>query len=344
MYKQFLERFITMTKPYLIIITNIVSSTWNRIIMLSQKYFTSWWQIALAFVFAIIFLYYPLGGWLIHNIDTSVYKSQTNDGCLKSIDTISYLINREVHHKLWTPNLPFIFPSYFLDNMPSFQLGLMFAIANTAKTFNAIPLISASDTARTNLAEGVELLQYSGKIWLFSSQNSLLPAPSSNTQYKKGRKKLNNFNRELARGRVFIDRNASNLSLFLHMIKKDINKNINNIEKHIRENNLSFFDFEADNAFYFTQGKLYAYSQILKNLGNDFKNVLIKYDIYTIWTSMLKSLEQASALNPSIIRNANTNSSFAPNHLITINYYATRALNRLNSIINKLDKSTDIQL
>ena len=161
---------------------------------------------------------------------------------------------------------------------------------------------------------------------------------------KKGRKKLNNFNREIAGNKVSIDKNAQNLSLFLYIIKKDINKNINNLEKHIRENNRSFFDFKADNEFYFTQGKLYSYSQILKSLGNDFKNVLIKHDIYTPWTSMLKSLEQASKLNPSIIRNADTNSSFAPNHLITINYYATRALNRLNSIINKLDISTDTQL
>ncbi|MBE6443730.1 MAG: DUF2333 family protein [Alphaproteobacteria bacterium] len=344
MHKQFLERFIALVKPYHKITANIVSFIGKKISLFFQKYFTSWWQIILTLVFAIVFLYYPLGGWVIHNIDTSTYKAQTNDGRLGTIDTISHLINREVHHKLWTPNLPFIFPSYFLDNMPSFQLGLMSAITTTAKAFDVIPLISASDAARANLKEGIELLQYPGEIWLFSSQNSLLPAPSSNTQYKKGRKKLNNFNREIAGNKVSIDKNAQNLSLFLYIIKKDINKNINNLEKHIRENNRSFFDFKADNEFYFTQGKLYSYSQILKSLGNDFKNVLIKHDIYTPWTSMLKSLEQASKLNPSIIRNADTNSSFAPNHLITINYYATRALNRLNSIINKLDISTDTQL
>ena len=56
---------------------------------------------------------------------------------------------------------------------------------------------------------------------------------------------------------------------------------------------------------------------------------------------MLNYLNDASILEPFIIRNASPNSSFAPNHLIAINYLASRALDDLDNIINKLNTITD---
>ena len=75
----------------------------------------SWWRLVLAVVCALVFLYYPIGGWMIHNIDTSnACQPQETTNRLESMEVMSCLINREVHHKIWTPNLPFLFPSYFL--------------------------------------------------------------------------------------------------------------------------------------------------------------------------------------------------------------------------------------
>ena len=301
---------------------------------------TSWWQIIFGVLFVLVFLYYPIGGWLINSIDTSSrYKPESNNGNLATIDIISHLVNREVHDKIWTPNLPFIFPSYFLDNMPNFQLGLMTAVGNTAAGLEKLKLQTVSDTAKHEMKEAAELLQYPGDVWLFSKQNKLLPAPSSGTQYKKGRKKLNNFNNEMALGKAVIARDAGNLVRVLLGIRKDMARQVVKTEGHIRENQKNWIDFEADDVFYFSQGKFYAYAQILKALGIDFKEVLVKYDIYQQWTTMIKSLDEASDLNPSVVRNAKINSSWAPNHLLAINYFAARAINRLDNIIVRLRQS-----
>lgn len=343
MLKQKLEQFYALISSWTKRIFNRILATLHQSKVFLQQKITSWWQIAVALTFAIVFLYYPIGGWMIHDIDTSSsYHPQNENGKLSSVDMMSYLINREVHYKIWTPNLPFLFPSYFLDNMPSFQSGLISAVGKTALALDHLPLNAASETARTNLKEAAELLQYPGNVWLFSPQNHLLPAPSSNTQYKKGRKKLNNFNNEVSAARVIIDRSPQNFGLILHFIRKDINRMIAKTENHVRETNDAFTDFKADDVFYFDLGKLYAYSQILRALGVDFKNVLVKYDIYQQWTAMLKSLEEASDLNPSIVRNGKLNSSFAPNHLIAINYFGVRAANHLNNIINKLDQPMEM--
>lgn len=303
---------------------------------------SSFLKIGLISGVALICLYYTMGGLMIDSIDTSsTYRPQNQNGKLASVDTAAYLINREVHHKIWTPNLPFLFPSYFLDNMPNFQLGLMSTISNIVSILSHAQITSVSSSSVDTLKESAELLQYPGNVWLFSPQNKLVPAPSSATQYKKGRKKLNLFNNAISDGKVVFERSPQNLSLILKSVRKDIRSLILRTQVYVFENSSSFFDFKADDNFYFAQGKLYAYSQILRGLGLDFKTVLINYDIYPQWTTMLKLLTDASDLNPTIVRNGKLNSSVAPNHLITLNYFASETLNRLDGMIKKLEKKTE---
>lgn len=324
--------------------TQKLGLTVSRCVTAVRGKIASWWQIVLIFVFAVVFLYYPIGGWLVHSIDTSNnYHPQSENGSLATIDMMSHLINREVHHKMWTPNLPFIFPSYFLDNMPNFQLGLMSAVSRTAAALERLPITSTLPNAETERHEAVELLQYPGNIWLFSPQNKLMPVPSSNTQYKKGRKKLNNFNDQIAAGRIVLSRDEASLSTFLRFARRDISRQLAQTDAHIRETHDSFVDLKADDIFYFTLGKLYGYAQIFKALSQDYKDVLIRRDIYPQWTRMQNFLECASDLNPAIIRNGKLNSSLAPNHLITINYFGARAVNLLNNIIYRLNQPVDSQ-
>ena len=339
-----LQKFYTPLKTFLRQCTQKIRTLLSQIIATLQTKIGSWWQMTLVFLFAVVFLYYPIGGWLINDIDTSdTYKPQVENNQLAFIDMMSHLINREVYHKIWTPNLPFLFPSYFLDNMPNFQLGLMSAVSKTASALGRIPLTAVSPSAQTELNEGVELLQYPGNVWLFSPQNKLLPAPSSSTQYKKGRKKLNNFNREIAAGRVILNRNADNLSIILKIAQTDLGNLLSKTDSHIRETHDSTVDFKADDIFYFNLGKLYGYKQIFNALGQDYKNTLIRYDIYASWTAMLNFLNRATNINPAIIRNGRLDSSIAPNHLITINYFASRAVNILNGIIDKLNQNMDLR-
>lgn len=334
--------YLKKVKPFAKKIYTAIATFYNKSIKYLRSKITSWWQIALITLFFVLFLYYPLGGLIIHKIDTATdYQPKTSDGRLASVDTMSYLINREVHHKLWTPNLPFLFPSYILDNMPSFQLGIMSGVSQMARAFDSLTYEKASDTSRKTLNDGTKLLQYPGNIWLFSPQNKLLPVTSSNTQYKKGRKNYNIFNHEIANGNTVLDRSAENLMLILLIVKKDLEKSIINTENHIRENSSSFIDLKSDNVFYHEKGKLYSYYMILRALSHDFKDAMIRYDIYQHWTSMLNNLNEVGSFEPLIIRNADFNSSFGPNHLIAINYLASRSLDNLNNIITKLHSITD---
>lgn len=297
---------------------------------------TSWWQIVGIVIFAIVFLYYPLGGIAINNTDVPPYTAKNENNNLYVIDTLSYLINQEVHHKMWTPNLPIFFPSYFLDDMPNFQTGILSAVSTSADGLNHMNISTVNDELKQSLNKAAELLQYPGDVWLFSPQNNLIPATSSNTQYKKARRQLNIFNRYIADNKAFVSHDAANFTIVLSFIKKDLGKLIKRNSSYIQETQTTFFDLHADDYFYYAYGKLYAYSQILKSLGLDFKETLIKYDIYPQWTSLLKVLNRAAELKPFFVRNGRLNSSFAPNHVAMINYHTSLALNHLNNILNKL--------
>ena len=77
---------------------------------------------------------------------------------------MAFIINREVSGKMWTPNLPFFFPSYFLDNMPNFQLGMISSVSCLAQAMSQRLTRSIDDKREMHLAEAAKLLQYPGNV------------------------------------------------------------------------------------------------------------------------------------------------------------------------------------
>ena len=285
---------------------------------------TSSWKIIAILCVSFIFLYFPLGGFLINDIDTNTQYEITEQKTTSStVDMASYIINREVHEKLWTPNLPFIFPSFFLDNMPSFQLGLMSSVSNVVNLMSHKVEKTISVKENLYLKNAAKLLQYPGTIWMFSPDNSL--APSANSQYKKARKNLIKFNKEFLTGNNIFYKNPSDLRFFMMSISKNLNNSSLNLAKQIREESTSIIDTKADDVFYYNQGKIYGYYLLIKSLGYDYKDIIVENNLYPTWTSLLKALEQGSILAPMIIRNAKLDSSTAPNHLSSLAYYSSRA-------------------
>ncbi len=299
----------------------------------------SWWQILVLAIAAVIFLYYPLGGWYIENIDTRTdYEIDASHPEQSStVEMMSFIINREVNDKLWTPNLPFFFPSYFLDNMPSFQQGMIKAVSNMSLAFSRRLSPRIIDKAHPgSLKEAAELLQYPGTIWMFSPDNKLVPAPSSTRQYRKARRRLIRYNEALAAGVETFYRNPQDLSYFLKRGESGLRRSSEDLESRIREYSSSWYDGKADDTFYYNQGKAYGYYLLFKALGHDYQDIIVSSGEYENWTRMLKSLEEAAEISPLMIRNGMLDSSFAPNHLAYLNASIQKAQNLLLKIAARL--------
>lgn len=87
--------------------------------------FGSWWRAIAVFLALVMFLYYPLGGWLIEDIntDTAVEISPADENQSATAEMMSYLIRSEVNDKIWTPNRLFSFRHISLTICPIFSLA-----------------------------------------------------------------------------------------------------------------------------------------------------------------------------------------------------------------------------
>lgn len=290
-------------------------------------FFRSWWQLIAILFACILFLYYPIGGLLVEDIDTNtdIEITQTRPEQSSAIEMMAFIINREVSSKMWTPNLPFFFPSYFLDNMPNFQLGMMSSVSNLAQAMSQRLTRPIDDKREMHLAEAAKLLQYPGNVWMFSPENRLMPAPSSNSQYRKARKQLIKYSYNLNDGSEVFYRTPDDLAWFMQRFAAGLGKSLEKIETQVREYSSNLTDTQADDIFYYTRGQMYADFLLLKALGADYKHVILERNLYLQWTQMLSALELGAQISPAIVRNGEINSITAPNHLLAMAYYTTRA-------------------
>lgn len=284
----------------------------------------SWWHLLLIALVFVVGLYYPLGAYFIHDIDKNPnYEVKPLDKTQSAaVETLAFVINREVNDKMWTPNLPFFFPSYFLDDMPNFQLGMMDAVRVVALSLSRVDDFGYHQ----NLKKASELLAYPGTVWMFALDNNLLPAPSATRQYRKARNLLVDFNRSLADGEIPpLSLTEKGLAALLQNVAQSMNKSVEQLQTQVREHASDFWDGKADDVFFYNQGKLYAYLLLLKGVGEDYKNVIVNYNAYQPWTALLADLEAAVELNPKFVRNAGLSQSFAPNHLAYLALFALKA-------------------
>ena len=304
------------------------------------NFLASWWHILTIGLALIIFLYYPLGGLLVSNIDrTTTYEiDESHPEQSSTVEMISFLINREVNEKIWTPNLPFFYPSYFLDNMPSFQLGMFDALSKFSSSFaKRIDKKIVSEGEQSDLQAAAELLRYPGTVWMFSAENKLLLAPSANNQYRKARRHLIHYNQNLSLGTETFYKTPADLAYLLNKSRINLAKSTAALDAQIREESSSWIDTKADNIFYYNQGKAYAYYLIFKALGNDYKDIIVSTKKKKKWISIIKALEDASAIHPLIIRNGELNSLTAPNHLSYLDLYINKAQNLISQIVSNLN-------
>ena len=284
-------------------------------------------------------LYYPLGALLTEKIDRTPDVEISVDAPNQShaLNAISYLINQQVNDKIWTPNLPFFFPAAILDNMPNYQLGILDSLSKfTAAYEKCLDKNLPNKENISPLYKAAVLLRYPGTIWMFSPNNKIKPVPSAVSQYRKARRHLIKYNEIIAKNNLTLDKTASDLAIITKKVNLSLAQSNNQLKAQIRENSSNWVDLKADDIFYYNQGKAYAYAILLKALGQDYKDIIVKQNQYQNWISLTKALEKACNIQPSVIRNGELSSMTAPNHLAYLNNYILRARFAIEKINTKL--------
>ncbi len=299
------------------------------------------WTIGILVV--LLILYYPVGMLWWHKINDDlgfdVTAESLQPGQSRAVAVAAALIDREVNKTGWVANNPFFTPSALLDNMPAFQQGIVSALARFSfELADQIGRTRGSSEIDADLKNASGLLQYSGTVWVWDPSVSLAPTATSEQQYEKARKALENYNRRLANDQAVFERRGDNLLATMERIALDLGSSSAVLERQVAEHSSDFLDLQADDLFYNVRGQTYAYYIVLRALGGDFENVLRERELGAVYGQMLNSLREAAALDPWVVTNGAPDGLFPNSHLTAQGFYLLRARTQLREISDILRK------
>jgi hypothetical protein len=286
-------------------------------------------------------LYYPVGMAIIHKIDDdpNFQAPATPEGASRAVAMAAALIDREVAQHGWPSNDPFFMPGWALDNMPNYQQGIISALARfAAEMRDQIGRVRGTSQADPDLEKAAGLLSYSPTVWVFDLNTSWLPTTSSEEQYLAAARLLRNFNDRLSRGQAIFERRSDNLQSTLDRIAADLGSSSAILDKQVEEHSGDWVDFQADDIFYATKGRLYAYGLLLRELQFDFAQVIQERDLKKAWDEMIDSFMTAAALDPLVVVNGRPDAFMRPSHLAAQGFFLLRARTQLREISNILQK------
>ena len=270
-----------------------------------------WWGWVLAGLVLFVLFYYPAGALVTHRIDLSM---ALNDGAdaPKAVSTLEALGNRELNRNVYTPNLPFFYPAAVLDNMPAFQTGIFSEIKDFAKTLSALKPDSEE------LSRAAELFFYPPDVWYFKDGK---PAKSSAAQYKEAVAALGAYKKSFRASELSVNE----LPAVIRSLRDSLKREGERIENHIVKNEKKFFDWQADNLFYFVKGRAYVIALLLRDMKTDFPAAFEDETFKALIADAQIALQKALDIQPLIVANASPQTQFAPNHLLGLGFYLSRA-------------------
>lgn len=289
----------------------------------------------------LVVLYFLVGAVWIHTIDddTSFVPPNPIAGGSRAVDMAAALVEREVDTHRWTANDPFFLPGSLLDNMPNFQMGIVYAVSRfgTALT-EQLARSRGTSAVDPDADRAAGLLRYPGNVWMFNFSASLAPTATSESQYRAAVKALRAYNQRVANGTATFDVRADNLIDTLERFINDLGSSSAIIDDHLRDRSGFPISFSADDIFYQTKGRLYAYYMLLSALGQDFRQVLVERNMDAVWNQVLDSGRQAAEQQPWVVLNGGTSSQFVPSHLASQGFLLLRLRTQLRESAQVLVK------
>lgn len=293
------------------------------------------------FVITAFALYLPIGMFMTHVVDDDAdfiapenYRSETGS---YAVAIAAALVDREIHQYHWTPNDPWFMPGAWLDRMPAFQRGIVAGLSRFAiELSDQIGRTRGTSRVDPDLEQAAGLLKYSPYIWMFDK--SPIPTKSSTAQYKEAMGALLRYNARLARKDATFDRRADNLMETLQRMATDLGASSAMLEDEINSKRNSLIDTNADEVFYFTKGRMYAFYLLMREMEKDFPDIIRDKGLNSAWKQAVESLREGSELRVFFVFNAAPDNQILPNHLAAQGFYLLRARTQLHEVVNILLK------
>jgi len=226
----------------------------------------------------------------------------------------------------------------FFDNKASFQRGVNQAVRRTSvELVDALGRVRGTSQIDGDLQKARENIQFSEDAWYFGLDpfGPKTPTPSF---YRTAAQSLRSFNARLERCDAVFDSRADNLMQFLDRIAGDIGSTSAILRERSENHNGGWFDFRADDRFWFAYGQLYGYYGLLNAARADFRDVIAQRSLHALWMDTEQQFRSALNITPFIISNGREAGWIMPTHLATMGFYILRARSNLVELRQVLDR------
>ncbi|MES0100882.1 DUF2333 family protein [Mesorhizobium sp. M0019] len=224
----------------------------------------------------------------------------------------------------------------FMDNKASFQRGINQAVRRTATELaDNLGRVRTTSQIDADLQDARGNLQFDEETWYFGL-NPFGPKTPTPSYYRDAVRKLRAFNARLETCQTVFDARADNLKQYIDRISSDIGSTSAILKERAEHYNNGWFDFRADDRFWFAYGQLYAYYGLMKGAEADFEDVINEKHLQSLWDTMDSQFVSALRIQPFIIANGREDGWLLPNHLTTIGFYMLRVRSNLVEISNVL--------
>lgn len=224
----------------------------------------------------------------------------------------------------------------FFDNKASFQRGINQAVRRTTvELVDTLGRVRGTSQVDSDLQSARGNMQFGEYTW-YLGWNPPGPKTPTPTYYRSAIKSLRAFNKRLAACQVTFDARADNLIQFIDRIANDIGSTSAILKDRAENHHNGWFDFRADDRFWFAYGQLYGYYGLLAAAQADFDDVIKEKKLTPLWDNMLAQLRSALRIQPFIVANGREDGWIVPSHLTTMGFYVLRVRSNLVDIMSVL--------
>lgn len=223
----------------------------------------------------------------------------------------------------WTPNDIFLSPTYYLDNLPNFQLGVLQVVRHLSRVLR-------DNLTRQRTSDAVHKetdLAYSS----FANDPYKWAFPSAESAFSRGTGELGRFLGELG-GRAKFYPRADNLVQLLEPLVSELGAVTTTLLNSRNPEKVTWL--KVDDNFYFAQGVGYAMLGTMEAVREDFSEVIRDKRAGEIIALIINSLRE-SQFDPWLVSNSGKAGILA-NHSNNVKVYLDDARQKMNSLISIL--------
>ncbi len=217
----------------------------------------------------------------------------------------------------------------FFDNKASFQRGIHSAVQRMSNELvDSLGRVRGTSQIDEDLKKARGQLQYDVSSWYFGL-SPLGFRQSSPSSFRIGIENLDKFNARLANCEATFDARADNLATMIETITSQIGSTTAAIDERSKNNNLGWFDTQADNYFWDAMGQMYAYYGFVSAAHADFEDIIKTKALDAVWNRMETEMRQTLDLDPWVISNGKEDGWVMPTHLTTLGFKILRVRSNL---------------